>query len=147
MALAPETRVFLDTNVIFSGLYSHGGAPGVIIEAFVKGEIKAVISQQVLEELVRTVKEKLPVVIPVLKAMLVNSPPEIVPDPSAAEIKTWASLLEAGDAAILAAVISSRADYFVTGDNHFFENRDVIKKAGISILTPAQFIARMGKQK
>jgi len=143
MAPAPELRVFLDTNVIFSGLYSQRGAPANILEAVIKGEIKAVISQQVLGELVRTVKEKLPVVLPVLKAMLVNSPPEIAHDPPAAEIKPWAGLLDAGDAAILAAAISSRADCFVTGDNHFFENREVIKKAGISILNPAQFLTQL----
>jgi predicted nucleic acid-binding protein len=56
----PKPRVFLDSNVIFSGLYSPKGAPGIIPEHFIKGDISVVVSQQVLEEIIRTVKEKLP---------------------------------------------------------------------------------------
>jgi hypothetical protein len=83
MALAPDKRrVFLDTNVIFSGLYSGKGAPNAILSAFIRGEITVVISRQVLEELVRNVSEKLPSVLPALRIMLVNAPPEITPDPS-----------------------------------------------------------------
>jgi len=140
MVPKPKPRVFLDTNVIFSGLYSSKGAPGILLELFVKGEINVVVSQQVLEEVVRTIKEKLPEALPALRRLLVNMPPEVMPDPSPEEIKHWAGKLSTADAAILAAAVAAQPDYFITGDNHFLQNRNIIEKAGLHIVTPAQFL-------
>ena len=135
-----KVRVFLDTNVIFSGLYSSKGTPGILLELFIKGDINVVVSQQVLEEVVRTLKEKLPEALPALRKLLVNMPPEIRPDPSLEEIKHWAGKLSLADAAILAAAVATQPDYFITGDNHFLQDRKTIEKAGIKILTPAQLV-------
>jgi putative PIN family toxin of toxin-antitoxin system len=147
MAPAPEMRVFLDTKVIFSGLYSGRGAPGIILEAFIRGEIQAVISQQVLEELVRTINEKLPAMLPVLKTILVDAPPEVVANSPLKAIKRWTGKLDLGDGSILAVAISARVEYFITGDNHLLDNQDIIKSAGIEIVTPAQFLARLNESK
>lgn len=136
----PELRVFLDTNVIFSGLYSSQGTPGAILKHFVEGHISVVVSQQVLEEVIRTMKEKLPEALPALKRFLVNAPPEVGADPSPEAIQRWTKEIHPADAAILAAAIAAKPDYFVTGDNHFLENQTVMEKAGLNIVTPAQFL-------
>jgi putative PIN family toxin of toxin-antitoxin system len=136
----PEPRVFLDTNVIFSGLYSSRSAPGAILEHFVKGRISVVISQQVLEEVIRVIKEKLPEALPTLKRLLVNAPPEIEADPSPEAVRQWTKVIPPADAAILAAAIAAKPDYFITGDNHFLENHIIIEKSGLNITSPAQFI-------
>jgi putative PIN family toxin of toxin-antitoxin system len=135
-----KSRVFLDANVIFSGLYSSRGAPGVILKHLIEGDIRVVVSQQVLEEVIRTMKEKLPEALPILKKFLVNTPLEIVEDPSPGEISRWAKKIHPDDAAILAAAISAKPDYFVTGDNHFLGNPALIKEAGLNILAPAHFV-------
>jgi putative PIN family toxin of toxin-antitoxin system len=140
MKVKPEPRVFLDSNVIFSGLYSSGGAPGIILELFMRGKIRVVVSQQVLEEVVRTLKEKLPGALPALKTLLVNTPPEIVKDPLVSEITRWADRLQAGEAAILAAAASAEPDCFISGDSHFIAVPGLAAAAGIEILTPAQFL-------
>jgi len=136
----PEMRVFLDTNVIFSGLYSSHGAPGAILRHFIEGRIHVVVSQQVLEEVIRTVKEKLPEALPVLKRLLINAPPEVGADPSPEAIQQWTEELHPADAAILAAAIAAKPDYFVTGDNHFLGNQAIKETAGLNILTPVQFM-------
>jgi len=136
----PEMRVFLDTNVIFSGLYSSHGAPGAILRHFVEGHIRVVVSQQVLEEVIRTVKDKLPETLPALKRLLVNAPPEVGSDPSSEAIHQWTKELHPADAAILAAAIAAKPDYFVTGDNHFLGNQAIKETAGLNIVTPAQFM-------
>ncbi len=138
-----KPRVFLDSNVIFSGLYSPEGAPGIIFEHFVKGNISVVVSQQVLEEVIRTVKEKLPDSLPALRRLLINTPPEVAADPQLPDIKRWTKKLHLGDAAILAAAISAQPDYFITGDRHFIENPDIVKETGLSIVMPAQFLKIM----
>jgi predicted nucleic acid-binding protein len=81
MRLKPKLRVFLDSNVIFSGLYSAEGAPGIILERLIEGELKGVISQQVLDEVVRAIKLKLPEALPALRKLLMSLPLEIRPDP------------------------------------------------------------------
>jgi putative PIN family toxin of toxin-antitoxin system len=138
----PETkvRVFLDSNVVFSGLYSARGAPGVILEYFIQGRIRVIISQQGLQEIVRTIKEKLPAALPALKYLLLNAPPEVVADPKPEALELWRKKLSIGDAAILAAAIASQPDYFITGDNHFLGNPELAKESGLRIVTPGQFL-------
>ncbi len=136
----PKPRVFLDSNVVFSGLYSPDGAPGVILEHFIKGNLRVVVSQQVLEEVIRTIKEKLPDALPALRRLLVNTPPEVVADPNLPDIERWTKKLHLGDAAILAAAVAAQPDYFITGDRHFLDNQEIAENAGLKIVTPAQFL-------
>ncbi len=145
MVSKPKPRVFLDSNVIFSGLYSSDGAPGIILEHFIEGRIRVVVSQQVLEEVIRAVKEKLPEALPSLRTLLLNTPPEVVADPNLPDIERWTKKLHLGDAAILAAVISSQPDYFITGDRHFFDDQEIAETAGLKIVTPAEFLERWTK--
>lgn len=127
----------MDSNVIFSGLYSPEGAPGIILEHFVRGSISVVVSPQILEEIICTVKEKLPGSLPALRRLLVNTPIEVAVDPELSDIKHWTKKLHLGDAAILAAAITAQPDYFITGDRHFIENPDIVKEVGLTIVTPA----------
>ena len=133
-------RIFLDSNVIFSGLYSSNGAPGSILNGYIEGKLRVVISQQVLEEVVRTVERKHIVALPLLKRILVNVPPEIVEDPKPEEIALWDRIMDSEDASILAAAIAAQPDYLVTGDRRFFENAEIINRTGLRIVTPAQFL-------
>ena len=146
MVSEPKLRVFLDSNVIFSGLYSAGGAPGIILERFIEGRLMVVVSQQVLDEVIRTIKEKLPEALPALRKLLVNAPPEIWKDPIPEEVKRWSGLLDVGDAVVLAAAVAAQPDYFVTGDRHFTENPNIAEKADLQIVTPAQFIEAWGRE-
>ena len=136
----PRPRVFLDSNVVFSGVYSPEGAPGIILEHFVKGSISVVVSQQVLEEVVRTIRAKLPSALPALRRLLVSIPPEVVADPQPQETERWMKKLPLGDAAILAAAIGVRPDFFITGDKHFTEDPSIAEEAGLHIVTPAHFL-------
>ncbi len=141
-----KPRVFLDSNVIFSGLYSSDGAPGIILEHFIKGDIRVIVSQQVLEEVIRTIKDKLPNALPALKRFLVNTPPEVVADPKLPDIEKWRKQLQVGDAAIFAAAISAQPDYFITGDKHFLDNKDITEGSELRIVAPAQFLEDWGKE-
>ncbi len=134
-------RVFLDTNVLFSGLHSQGGPPGEILNLYVRGEITVVISRQVLEELVVTIREKLPRAIPVLERLLTGVPPEVVGNPPLAELARARGVINPADAPILAAAMVARPDVFVTGNTrHFLDNPEVARVSGLRIMTPAQFM-------
>jgi putative PIN family toxin of toxin-antitoxin system len=141
MIKRPKLRVFLDINVIFSGLYSARGPAGIIMDRFIDGEFAVVISQQVLEELVRTIKEKLPAALPALRKLLGNISLEIVKDPDYEAVAKWTEIIHHDDAAILAAAVAAQPDYLVTGDKHFFEDTAIIEKSGLCIVTPDRFLA------
>lgn len=135
-----KLRVFLDSNVIFSGLYSPRGSPALILEHFVAGDISVVVSQQVLEEVVRTIKEKLPDALPVLKKLLVSTPPEVTADPPLEAIKHRRKKLSIADAAVLEAAITAHPDYFITGDAHFLDDPHLAEGTDLHIITPAGFL-------
>ena len=135
-----KPRVFLDSNVIFSGLYSPRGSPALILERFIAGDISVVVSQQVLEEVVRTIRKKLPESLPVLKRLLISTPPEVTPDPPLEAIKRRNKKLSIADAAILEAAITARPDYFITGDNHFLGPPRPVEDTYLHIVTPAEFL-------
>jgi putative PIN family toxin of toxin-antitoxin system len=137
-------RVFLDSNVIFSSLYSSQGPPGLIVQRHVEGRLTAIISRQVLHEVVRTVTERLPRALPALKTFLESAPPEICGDARPAEAAKWMEFLHAEDAAILAAAVGARPDYLITGDRHFLGDPAIARKARLFIVTPARFIDASG---
>ena len=140
-----KLRVFLDTNVIFSGLYSSEGSAGVILEHFIAGRLVVVISQQVLEEIISTIKEKLPGSLPALRKLLLSVALEIVKNPVPDEVARWSkAITHTEDATILSAAIAAQPDYFVTGDKHFLGNPEILEESGLHIVTPSQFLERLG---
>lgn len=143
MLSKPNPLVFMDSNVFFSGLYSSIGPAGICLELFVNGKLRVVISQQVLEEVVRTIKEKLPEALPSFMKLLLNAPLIIVKDPSTREASSWSKIINNEDAGILASAITANSDYLVTGDKHFFASESIAEKSGLRIVTPAQLLKEL----
>lgn len=131
-------RPFLDTNVLYSGLYSPAGPPAQILAAHSRGQIIIVVSPQVLEELVLTIQRKAPALLPLLHDLLTPTPPEVCPTPTGEEVEAAADCVNASDAPILAAARKSRADCLVTGDRTFA--REAAPCAGLPIFTPRHYL-------
>ncbi len=136
--MTPKRRIFLDANVIFSGLYSASGAPAVILQSHIDGAITAVVSRQVIDEIVATIRVKRPDLAPLLFFLLQNAPFEVQPDADAGKVAACAAA-HAADAPILAAAIDAQADALVTGNTRHFTPH-VARASGPRILTPAQFV-------
>jgi predicted nucleic acid-binding protein len=137
----PKTkpRPFVDTNVFFSAFYRPGSPPEAILTHPIHGTITIVISRQVLEELVATLREKQPHLVPTLQAFLTNAPPEVCSEPTAEEVHQATQWINRDDAPILAAAKKSGADCVVTGNTRHFTT-EVAKRAGIAIFNPAQYL-------
>jgi len=99
-----------------------------------------VVSQQVLDEVVRSIRDKLPQALPALRKLLVSTPPQVVRDPSPDEVASWSGVLDPGDASVLAAAVAAQPDYFVTGDRHILDNPRIAEKSGLKVVSPAQLI-------
>jgi len=134
-------RIFLDSNVIISGIYSKAGPPGKILDLHTAGRIQIVICKFLLEEVIRNIRVKRSKDIPALYAFLSNAPPIIAIDPDEKEILLWAKYLSHDDAIILGAAIHARVDCFVTGDKHFHSAALKSQKLSLKIIAPAEFVA------
>lgn len=132
-------RVVLDANVLVSGLAYPRGIPGIIVDTWRRGGLEIVLSHYILDEMVR--------VLPRLSANR-RTPREIRDLAESflvlAEIVTPDSgiepaLRDPADQQVLGTLLSSRADYLITGD------KDLLALAErYPIVTPAAFWERHG---
>ncbi len=146
MAERAKPRVFLDSNVIFSGLYSGQGPPGRVIGHAVEGGFVTVLSRQVLDEVVRTIAEKLPESLPSLRTLLENMPLEVCEDPDPASVEDWIGLVGKDDAPIAAAARTAEVDCLVSGDAHFLKARKAAARRGLKIVSPSDFLGRIEEE-
>ena len=142
MAARDRPRVFLDTNVLVSALYSADGPPATILRLHVEDRITIVVSQLVVEELVRAIQRKLPDALPLLRELLLNTPPEVVPDPSADEIQRLAPGVNRSGAPVLAAAVNAGADYLVSGDAAFLREARRLEVT-VALVTPRELLGRL----
>lgn len=84
---AERWRVFLDTNVLISGLLSSKGASAAILDLAEAEEILAVVSRQVLVEADRVFLEKFPQLIERYRRFIKNLSPLLIGDPSGAAVE------------------------------------------------------------
>ncbi|MGA9049282.1 MAG: PIN domain-containing protein [Dehalococcoidia bacterium] len=145
MAASADLRIFLDSNVIISGIYSPDGPPAKILNLHANAKLRIIVCQLVVEEVVRAIREKKPDALPALQLFLSNAPPEIIRNPPLKEVQRWINLLHFEDAAILAAALSAEPDYFVTGDQHFYSQPSLSEKSGLHIITPVQMLRIVAK--
>lgn len=139
MAASSRPRVFLDTNVLVSALYSAAGPPGQILKLHAADRITIVVSQLVLDELLSSIRRKFRQVLPDLRSFLLSAPPEIVPDPSPAEVDRLSATVNFDDAPILAAALAAEVDAFVTGDAALLRQAKRLHTS-IRLPKPAQFL-------
>lgn len=130
--------VFIDTNVWFSAFWGSKNCEK-LIRAHVEGLIIAVVSQQVLEESIRNIKQKIPQVLSVWQELIASYPPKLIADPESVDsgIK---KLVKAEDQLIFTAAIRGKVNYFVTGNLKDFQAVKLERASGIKILNPAQAI-------
>jgi len=136
-------RVFLDTNVLFSGLRTPGGKPHRILEAATTGDIQAVVSGGVLVELLRNMRRKAPAMLAGLELFLRSTPLEIVPEPSPQDTAPWSQAGLGTDAPIVAAAVLAEVDYFCTGDRRLLEKASIMERAGLCVVAPGDLLQKL----
>jgi putative PIN family toxin of toxin-antitoxin system len=115
-------RVFLDSNVILSGLFSDRGAPRIILDilslnlSFITG----ITGRYNIMEIERNLRTKLPEAIPVYKEYIAKLNLRIIPVPAMEEVIKYAGATSPKDVPVLVSAIKSKADYLITGDKKDF---------------------------
>jgi putative PIN family toxin of toxin-antitoxin system len=115
-------RVFLDSNVILSGLLSDRGAPRIILDilslnlSFIAG----ITGRYNIIEIERNLRAKLPEAVPVYKEYVAKLNLRIIPVPALEEVKKYTGATSPKDVPVLVSAIKSKADYLITGDKKDF---------------------------
>lgn len=134
-------RVVLDTNVVISGLGSRSGPPGQVFQHWQRKSFELITSPQLVAEY-RTALGY-----PKVRAFLRLPEPEIedaltglgdadiVVDLSSVDEVVIA---DPDDDIVVATAVAGEADYIISGDRHLL---DLGEHAGISVITPAVFLA------
>jgi predicted nucleic acid-binding protein len=109
--------------------------------------VTLVVSEQVLVEAERNLKEKLPRAIPQYQRFLTTCPLEKVADPPAADVAEAREIIHPKDASILTAAKNARVDYLVTlNRKHFLDDPEVARRSGLRIGAPDEFLVWLGEE-
>jgi len=133
-----KARVFIDSSVLFSAVYSTSGHSSDLLVMGAEGDILAVISDFVIVETRRNIRELKPEKLALLDRLLVTVQFEVarVTSDDVADAKQWIVLK---DAPVLAAAKVARVDMLVTLDKkHFLGRPELETYINAPILTPKE---------
>jgi len=134
-------RVFLDSNVIISGLFLERGAPCITLDILSLNlpVLTPVTGAYNIKEVERNLAAKLPAVLPLFRSCLRTVGFEIVPLPEHKNLASLAGLTSEMDLPVLASAFLGEVDFLVTGDK-----REMLKirkhNLPFTILSPAEFL-------
>ena len=135
-------RVFLDSNVILSGLLSERGAPRIILDLlslrlpFLIGAT----GRYNLTEIERNLKNKMPALLPLYKTYLPRLNLKVIPLPRPEDLRDFSGQIAEKDIPVLISAVRSRADFLVTGDKQHFGKVKGDDKYPFHVLTPSEFV-------
>ena len=138
-------RVFLDSNVILSGLISDTGAPRIILDLLTLNLpfLTGCTGRFNVMEIERVLKKKMPQALAVYRHYLPQLNLTIIPMPREQELKELSGKIADKDLPVLASAILGEADFLVTGDKRHFQKVKPLKDHMLKIVTPAEFVDRI----
>jgi len=139
-------KVFLDSNVILSGLLSDKGAPRVILDLLCLELplLKGATGEYNLLEIERNIRNRLPAIIDIYQSYLPKLRLEIVPLPPLEALKSYFARIADKDAPVLASAVISGADYLVTGDKKDFDKFRDDGSFPLKVVSPSELVILLG---
>lgn len=136
----------MDASVLFAASYSSTGASREITRLAFRGQVRLVISEDVVEEAERNLAAKRPDAVEVLHQILDSVPFQIV-TPTPEEVQQAASYTANKDAPIVAAAKTSGADKLVSLDRrHLIDVAKVAKRSGLEIVLPEEALRQIRRE-
>ncbi len=137
-----KCKVFLDSNVLLSGLFSDKGAPRIILDLLTLNLpiLAGATGRYNLMEVERNLKKRMPSAMPLYHEYLPKLGLEVVALPSQETIRSMAGIIAEKDIPVLASAIACRAEYLITGDKKDFDRLKKDKRYDLRIVSPSEFI-------
>lgn len=141
---ANPPSVFVDSSVYFSAIYSGTGSARDLLHAAVFGRVVLSLSDYVLDETERNIREHAPHVYQAFRRIHAALPYRLV-TPGEEVVKKAALIVVAKDAPIVAAAYASGATFLATYDRRdLLSKRQEIRAAfGFTVCTPQEILARL----
>jgi putative PIN family toxin of toxin-antitoxin system len=141
-------RVFLDSNVIISGLLSEKGPPRVILDILSLGFpiLIGLTGRYNLVEIQRNLKKKLPDLLPLYRKYLPKMNLKAVSLPKPEELEKFSGIIAQKDVPVLVSAIKGQADFLVTGDKRHFDKITITPSTPFKIVTPGEFLDLLGPE-
>lgn len=137
-----EARIFLDSNVVLSGLFSDRGSPRIILDLLSLDlpVLTAVTGQFNIVEIERNLQKKMPQVLPTYREYLPLLNLEITPLPSSKEVSALKGQIAEKDLPVLASALKADVDFLVTGDKKDFGKARIRGRYPFRIVTPTELL-------
>jgi predicted nucleic acid-binding protein len=146
MAQRRRCKVFLDSNIILSGLFSDQGAPRIILDllALDLPVLAGATGLYNLMEVERNLKKKMPEALSLYQEYLPKLGLEVVALPSVETVKSMAGLFAEKDIPVLASAIACGAEYLITGDKKDFAGlKRAPRRYPLEIVSPTEFVSKV----
>jgi len=142
MVQRKRCKVFLDSNVLLSGLFSDRGAPRMILDLLTLHLpiLAGATGRYNLMEVERNLKKKMPAAIPLYREYLPRLGLQIVALPSRETVKSMTGVIAEKDIPILASAVACSAEYLITGDKKDFAGLKTNRRFNLTIIGPPDFI-------
>lgn len=133
-------KVFIDADVLFAGSASPSeyGASLVVLRMAEITLINAITSQQVITEVERNLKNKVPAALPAFQ-LLVQRCLQIVPDPKAADLTLHQGLADEKDLPILVTAVREHCPWLLTFNRRHFQPGH----PDVTVLNPGSFLTEV----
>lgn len=135
-------RLFVDSNVILSGLLSDRGAPRIILDLLSLGLpfLMGSTGRYNLMEIERNLKKRMSSTMSVYKRYLPLLNLTVMPMPKREEPSEFFGKIADKDIPVLVSAIKGKADFLITGDRRHFEKLKGVEKYQVKIVTSSEFI-------
>ena len=140
-------RVFLDSNVIISGLLSDRGSPRIILDLLsfhFQGMIGATGAYNLIE-VERNITRKLPRALLLHQEYLPKLALEVIALPTRDEIERHLGLIADKDLPVLLSAVNGAVDFLVTGDNKDFGRIKGTTEFKFAVVSPTEFLGEIGE--
>jgi predicted nucleic acid-binding protein len=135
-------RVFLDSNVILSGLLLDKGAPRILLDLLSIGPpfLIGLTGRYNLIEMERNIKKKMPGILSVHKEYFPKLNLKIIPLPPKGELREYFGKIADKDIPVLVSAFRGKMDFLITGDKQHFGKMKDLDKYPFHVVTPSEFI-------
>lgn len=139
MSKGDLARVFFDADVLIAGSASTSGASHLLLRLSEAGVIRGFTCAQALREVERNLTSKLPLALPVFRALLTAAQVRVARDPAVDPAGGLLPTVHPDDAPILMAAANCECHYLATFNLRHYRGHGL----GVSVLRPGDILERI----
>jgi predicted nucleic acid-binding protein len=137
-----ETRVFLDTSVLFAAVWSEGGGSRLILKLGEAGAVSLWVGPTVLREAEAVLRRKSEESRPPMALLLDRAQVQVGPEAGKEALAQALSAVDyLPDAQVLAEALEIEAEYFVSLDQKHLVGNPRTESLPVTVGTPGNFLA------